>query len=25
VKLTVLLSAGLDSKRIRELFHAEWD
>jgi L-asparaginase len=25
VKLTVLLSAGLDRARIRELFHAEWD
>jgi len=25
VKLTVLLSAGLDRERIRDLFHAEWD
>ncbi|MDR7418409.1 MAG: asparaginase [Armatimonadota bacterium] len=25
VKLTILLSAGMDRERIRDLFHAEWD
>ena len=25
IKLTVLLSAGLDRERIRDLFHAEWE